>query len=627
MAEEDIIYGKNRHFFGGIEPSNMVNFTISKSDTGLLINAELPNDTIVDGQTLCTVAGAIIRRSTLDYPKDEFDGELVANITKSATVADAIDPDLPYYYAAFPYTTQGVYNRNPANRVSINIPSAMTKFTARSTYDYTDNSCAIELTAVLPDDAVGAIIRRSETAYPVNETDGEECMNVTSTGKYTDENVELGKVYYYSAFPYSVGGGYNRDPSNFISIIGAKYQYLFGFDLDTTDPNPDTRVTYPEDVNNTKYTPAKMNFTTSKFEYNDWNIKPGEMFMPRPCMLKYDGTVDHYLDPTDYTLQDDGVTPSKVSDTSFAAQAMIEWPKIFTYREQVDGVYKFRCSDTPQGEGWDCWCNYDKDDNQIDHFYTSIYCITSYWSKSGQSYIKTDPNSAGNSLSYYRNSITTMGDFWTLGVLADHLLIQDLLILMSKTTNAQAAFGYGKYNNGGTKNPDYSSGTMNDKGLFWGGSSYDNGVKVFGMEHYWGNELRHVEGWMMGGNTSNVYRDQYVKITRGTHDGTTVNYYTVNMDEMIMVSDGSQLTNNSAYIAKMAVRAYGRIPLLTPVSGSGSNTYECDQINCTSSSTKNNPVGVGGSTSYTKEANGPFFANGITTGMYMTLSCKPSQTL
>ena len=28
MAEEDLIFGKNRHFFGGIEPSNMLTFTV-----------------------------------------------------------------------------------------------------------------------------------------------------------------------------------------------------------------------------------------------------------------------------------------------------------------------------------------------------------------------------------------------------------------------------------------------------------------------------------------------------------------------------------------------------------------------------------------------------------------------
>ena len=29
MAEEDLIFGKNRHFFGGIEPSNMLAFRVA----------------------------------------------------------------------------------------------------------------------------------------------------------------------------------------------------------------------------------------------------------------------------------------------------------------------------------------------------------------------------------------------------------------------------------------------------------------------------------------------------------------------------------------------------------------------------------------------------------------------
>ena len=79
MAEEDIIFGKNRHLFGGIEPSNMINFSAiadhnTETNAAIVkINAKLPNDTIIEGQTLCTVAGAIIRKSTNDYPKNEFD--------------------------------------------------------------------------------------------------------------------------------------------------------------------------------------------------------------------------------------------------------------------------------------------------------------------------------------------------------------------------------------------------------------------------------------------------------------------------------------------------------------------------------------------------------------------------
>ena len=57
MAEEDLIFGKNRHFFGGIEPSNMLAFSavFVAQYGGVMIAATLPNDTVVNNQTLCTV--------------------------------------------------------------------------------------------------------------------------------------------------------------------------------------------------------------------------------------------------------------------------------------------------------------------------------------------------------------------------------------------------------------------------------------------------------------------------------------------------------------------------------------------------------------------------------------------
>ena len=91
MAEEDLIFGKNRHFFGGIEPSNMLAFSVAVESGVVKVTATLPNDTVVNNQTLCTVEGAIIRRKTTDYPKDEFDGDLVANIKASTVFADFRD--------------------------------------------------------------------------------------------------------------------------------------------------------------------------------------------------------------------------------------------------------------------------------------------------------------------------------------------------------------------------------------------------------------------------------------------------------------------------------------------------------------------------------------------------------
>src|SRR5574344_1486102 len=160
MAEEDLIFGKNRHFFGGIEPSNMVAFSaaLDVATNKVLITATLPTDTVVNSQTLCSVAGAVIRRKTTDYPTDEFDGTLVATITGSVSMADnSADPTGTYYYAAFPYTTQGVYNRNQANRAVVNEPADMVAFTAQSVYNPSTQVSTVQIVADLPTGVAGAV--------------------------------------------------------------------------------------------------------------------------------------------------------------------------------------------------------------------------------------------------------------------------------------------------------------------------------------------------------------------------------------------------------------------------------------------------------------------------------------
>ena len=55
MAEEDMLYGKARHLFGGIEPSNMKAFSVTAPGSGRpVITAVLPDNTVLDGQTLRT---------------------------------------------------------------------------------------------------------------------------------------------------------------------------------------------------------------------------------------------------------------------------------------------------------------------------------------------------------------------------------------------------------------------------------------------------------------------------------------------------------------------------------------------------------------------------------------------
>lgn len=646
MAEEDLLFGKNRHMFGGIEPSNMAKFEAKIKNDSVEITATLPGNTVVNGQTLCTVAGAVIRRKENEYPTNEFDGDFVADINGSTVVNDSnVDVNKTYCYSAFPYTTQGVYNRSVINRSGINMPATVSKFSGKSIYDYQTDSGSIELTVELPEGVSGAVIRKSETRYPETETEGDVVTTITTGGVYTDENVSVGNRYYYSIFTYLDNGAYCRDLATSINVACVKYQYLYGFDLDTNNPDPTERVTYPTDVDNAGFKPVQMNYDISKFDYGDWPSEVGKDFMPRPCMLLYDGTVHHYLDPNNYSKREDGVTDSKVADLDFEGQAMMEWPKIYTYREETEeGIYKFRCSDTPQGEGWDCWCNYDDYDNQIDHFYTSIYACGL---DDGTTDIQTDVANhmtlrsmsgidiaTAEYFTRYRSAAnrrdatkSTVYGMWGIELLADHLLIQDLLVMLGKSTDCQAVFG-----NGVGESSYYRidvNGTLNDKGLFWGSNDYKSGLKIFGMENYWGNNRRYIDGWMMRNGA------QYVKITRGEHDGTTLRLLGSTRGENVYYSFGAEYEyclkvlssspsgTSGGYISDMLVKSYGRIP--KAVLGS-STTYEPDTFSWTTDPKLT--MYIGGNTSSTLR-NGPFRADtsGVSSGQSSTcvgLSCKPN---
>ena len=513
MAEEDLIFGKKRHMFGGIEPSNMLKFAVTPKNGKIQITAQLPKDTMIDGQLLCTVGGAVIRRKTTGYPVDEFDGDFVAKITESRTIIDSTaDTSKVYYYAAFPFSTQDVYNRGYKNRAIYDYPEA---------------------------------------------------------------------------------------------------EYYYGYDLDLNDSNPATRVTYPSDVMNASYKPAGMNFSKKVFNYGGWPSTAGDKFMPKPCIINANGKVITYLNQNDYSLTVDG-RASNIADTSYMVQnkrnAMMEWSKIYTHREVVGNVYKFRCSDIPLGADWDCICNYDINNNQIDHFYTAIYQSPSYSESSGN--MITMPFSISDhqeSLGYSSPPIDVLqypkniGPDWNIEVLADRLLIQDLLVMMARTTDGEKAYG------------DYftnRTGGADKKGLFYIG-------KVFGIEGFFGWGDRLLAGFLIDKD------DLKVKLTIGTHDGSsTTSYNTTGIGYIKIASLADYMTTTGSYdgyISGTLNKSFGRIPILK---NGSSTTYECDRMNYLRDSSEEPKYPIVGS-------DGPFSirmtysTSSSGTSGAIALSCKP----
>ena len=148
---------------------------------------------------------------------------------------------------------------------------------------------------------------------------------------------------------------------------------------------------------------------------------------------------------------------------------------------------------------------------------------------------------------------------WYTEVYADRLLINLLLVMMAKNMNTQAVYGTGRCNSSDA----IGNGTMNGKGMFWGSQDQTSGVKVFGMENWWGNIWRRVAGYM------NLHNVIYTKLTYDTSDGSTVKGYNLTGDGY--VQQGSISGSSGGYISAMTYTSTAIVP--KTVSGSDTTYY------------------------------------------------------
>lgn len=319
--------------------------------------------------------------------------------------------------------------------------------------------------------------------------------------------------------PY--GGIPNYDLTRMVSELQKKAVKVYTYHVNPNESDPEDAVTYLDDA--TGLTPAKMG--ASSFSYGSW---ANAWFLPRPCVLKFDGTVDYYLNPNDYSKKTDG-TASTIDSSNSTGNVMLEFPKIWVKRVNdgngartvsiapvnVDGTYK-------------CWSNINAEDKEVDHFYLPAYNGTIHSSKmrslSGVTLNTTyAPNyTRAQDVTAATANNPTGKNLWYTETWADFCLIYDLLYLMGKSLDVQRTFGQGLSNGAETAMRAYVTGTHNAKGLFYGDvSGTSTAVKVLGMENLWGCRWHGVAGLINDNGTLKV------KMTYGVADGsTTVGYNT-----------------------------------------------------------------------------------------------------
>lgn len=353
-----------------------------------------------------------------------------------------------------------------------------------------------------------------------------------------------------------------------IKALGTKLsegRVIYGVHINGADSNPKTRVRYLADA--VGMTPAHMNFASGTFDYGSW---ANAFFMPKPCMLKTNGQVDYYLNENDLTKKIGGGA-SDIANIDYDGNAMMEWGN------GTDIIWWKIAPDKGNPNSASLYvANYqaDKDfknlnfidinGNEKAHFYTPIYngsldSNNKLRSISGQTVIKEKTASQG--MTYARAN----GTGYEIEQYVDRLLINILLIIMGKSTETQDVFGRGMSEDINSESLFLETGTMNDKGLFWGENAGKAGVKVFGMENYYGNQWRRTAGLILANGIAKV------KLSPSTKDGSSATNYNTDGTGYIEIPNSTPSGTSSGYIKDMLYTALGMFP--TSITGSSSTYY------------------------------------------------------
>ncbi len=404
----------------------------------------------------------------------------------------------------------------------------------------------------------GVVVVRKQGSMPENMNDGIVVLHNEELGKYADVPfVDSGLVndedYYYRFFSYSDHGVFNLNEENVVKATPKEY-ILYGFRIKKADSNPNTRIEYLEQA--VGMTPAKMDYTTGKFNYGSWN--PEEVFFLQnnyPAMVRSNGKEDYKLNPDDYTKKLDG-TPSDVSNLSYDGNAMARMDTVWTYQyEDATYEYCYICN-IQLNDNYKAYAHQRADGTIMDYIWISCFegALNSNKIRSIKGLTPMTGQSGTNEITYATNN----GNLWHTRSWAHRNLINMLLILMARTDDTQTAYGYGYYTGGSSSSPNLlATGFGSAKGRFYGSKANRDVVKVFHIENWWGDIWERIAGLMY------VSGKIYTKMVKQYN--TTGSGYTNTGVVMGGTSGG--------YCSATKMTDQGRLPVT--MSGS-QTTYTCD---------------------------------------------------
>lgn len=576
----------------GQAPNNMRAFTafsVSKTEIGLKFLE--PEDSYSDGNLICSVGGVMIRMSETGYPTNTSEGELVIDnkeLGKYETeefVVGGLVEGKTYYFSAFPYSTQGVFNlaTNESNHASA-APADGEK---------------VNITINIDDDSAF----NSVSVTCVNETDGTKTKSatLTATQRTCSFTVPIGDTYHIE---YGAEDGYSK-PDNTVSkvsVAGATTDYEATYYYFTATIN----VTFPAGATltcasgGTTYTATT---STGSYQFKvhavgTWVVtatQNGESVSSN-VVITSDGQTESvelsfvkiYGISRDKTASSPvwartdeavGMTATAsvgttagasdfdncypwsgiVRETLSTGDVMVKIPKFYFQRYREGNIEHIRIADK-NTTGFELHPAFKHAGVEVDYIYVGAYKTSS----NNKSVSGASPQ-VSQTRATFRSNAKAKGAGWSLWDVAVLSAIQMLMLVEFATNNMQSAIGRGYCD---SNSAAISTGSCNSVSNLTGRPAGTDGkvdVVWRGIEGLWGNVWEWVDGVNWNDGTYYVCNDpsKYA-------DDTATNYTALSF---------KGATNwSSSYITEEGLDTGDNEHVMLPAAaGSGSeSTYDCD---------------------------------------------------
>ena len=576
----------------GQPPNNMRSFTayaVSKNSIGLKFLE--PEDSYSDGNLICSVGGVMIRMSEDDYPANTTEGTLVVDnkilgaYGSEAFVVEGLTEGKTYYFSAFPYSSQGVYNlsSNEANRASAS-PEDGEKVTVNITIDDSSAFNGVTVTCV-------------------DETDSSFTSTATLTPTLTTANflVQIGHSYHIE---YGAEDGYSKpeNTASKVSVAGATttYEATYYYFTATIDVEYPEGATVTCSCGGTVYTAPT---TTGSYQFKvhaigTWTIKAvdGDESESTTVTITSDGQsasvelsfVKIYGISRDITstspawartdLAVDMTASASVGTTAGASDfdnampwagmtretlttgdVMVKIPKFYFQRYREGNVEYIKIADKKK-TGFTLHPLFNHGGVESEYAYVGAYKTSS----NNKSVTGASPTVSATRATF-RTNAKSKGDGWSIIDIAAISAIQMLALVEFATNNAQAVIGRGYCD---SNSASLKSGSCDSVPNLTGrpsGTDGKTGVIYRGIEDFWGNIWEWVDGVNFNGGTYYVCND----ISKYADDTAT---------DYEQLSFTGATNWSSSYITEEGLDDGDNAHVMLPsAAGSGSETtYQCD---------------------------------------------------